>query len=47
MTTWAALFDRAAAYDVDTESIRETLERQRENGGVSTDERDDTGAGDD
>lgn len=29
MTTWADLFERAAAADADHETIRETLDRQR------------------
>ncbi len=28
--TWAELFERADAYDVDEETVRETLRRHRE-----------------
>lgn len=33
METWATLFDRAASYDVDEATIRETLRAHREESG--------------
>ncbi|MXR21798.1 hypothetical protein [Halobacterium bonnevillei] len=30
MTTWAALFERGAAFDVDTATVRETLAAHRD-----------------
>jgi hypothetical protein len=40
MTTWAALFERGAAFDVDTAAVRETLAAHRDAGDDTDEERD-------